>query len=65
MSDMSLMGRQPERHAEANRVVPGRVVRLSSSRRAVAHRGHSERAGDAMTRCAGARGPPGCGYLWR
>ena len=65
MSDMSLMGRQPERHAEANRVVAGRVARLSSPRRAVAHRGHGQRAGDAMTPCAGARGPPGCGYLWR
>ena len=58
-----LMRRQPERKAEVNPVVLSRVARLSSPRRAVVHRGHAEPAGDAMTRCAGARAPPGCGYL--
>jgi hypothetical protein len=60
-----LMWRQPERKAEVNPVVLSRVARLSSPRRAVVHRGHAKPAGDAMTRCAGARGPPGRGYLWR
>jgi hypothetical protein len=53
------MRRQPERKAEVNPVVLSRVARLSSPRRAVVHRGHAEPAGDAMTRCAGARAPPG------
>ncbi len=39
-------------------MVFGRVARLSSPRRAVAHRGRAERAGEAITRCTGARGPP-------
>ena len=60
-----LMGHQTERPTEQHRIVLGRVARLSSPLRAMAHRGRAELAGEARTRCAGARGPPGSGCLRR